>query len=94
MDTNEITTNVITGLKSKRVGPYLVTELNVEDGLVMMSANAEDGSLQRELVMRCTTLDGKPVSKTPFSNLLKHMGELATAAVEVNGFSSDDTKSE
>jgi len=94
MDANEVVTNPITGLRSKQVGPYVVNELNVEDGLTLMSTSTEDGTLQRELVMRCTTLDGKPVSKTPFSTLLKHMSDLASAAVEVNGFSGDDTKSE
>lgn len=83
-------------MKTKAIGPFLVTELTVDKGLDLMSTARLDGpeAVQKELVLRCVTKDGTPVSELSFSEFMPFMRELVDAAFEINGFGQSEKADE
>ncbi len=78
--------------QTKDVGPYQVKALTVREGLKLMaSASKVDGGnstddLQTELILACVSKDGQPVGDGDFGEMVPHLAELVTTAVELNGF--------
>jgi hypothetical protein len=72
----------------REVGPYVVRALNVREGLKLLAdaADGAGGMLQMDLLLACTTKDGKPIDDGSFGELLPHMPKLVEAAVALNGF--------
>ena len=74
-------------MNSKEIGPFAVRELTVGEGLPLLKIMTEDtNKFQNELVLACTTKDGKPVKELPFSELIPHMGDIIVEAMRINGF--------
>lgn len=75
---------------SREVGPYVVKQLTVREGLKLMSlAGDDEKSMQTELILLSVTKDGQPIGEESFRDALPHLPALVTAAVELNGLSTE-----
>lgn len=77
-------------MKSKSVGPFTVHELNVEEGLGLVSLASEGNKeFQTALLLATVKCNGEPINNRSFKELMPHFSAVVEAAMELNGFLKD-----
>jgi len=73
-------------METKQVGPFVVTALNVDQGLNILRLLTSDTSeFQKQLLLQTVSLNGQPVAGESMATVIPHMGELIKVAMELNG---------
>lgn len=75
-----------------QVGEFEVKSVTVGEGLDLLSMiDSEDmSSFQKALILKAVTKDGESIEALDFKELLPHMAELVSAAMELNGFKENE----
>lgn len=77
-------------MNEQMVGPYTVSDVGVDTGLDLLGLLATDtAAFQKQLLLAAVKKDGKPIKAGAFGELVPHLAELISTAMEVNGFKSD-----
>jgi hypothetical protein len=72
-------------MKTELIGPFTVSELNVDSGLDLMAID-DPHKLQKSLLLRAVTKDGAAIGEDSFAELMPHLAAVVKAAMRLNGF--------